>query len=133
MAVRAGLLAAVCVLAAFAQPASGSGRVPRTHALADADYSSSSVQSVSCASAGNCAAVGRYADTSGGEGLLVSERDGVWGDGVEAPLPADAAWGPAASRGPWRQAFLSSVSCPSVGECVAVGEYQARAARSSGA
>jgi hypothetical protein len=126
MAVRAGLLAAVCLLAALAQPASGSGHAPRTDAPVTAQYSTSSLQSVSCASAGNCAAVGGYADSSGGEGLLLSEQHGVWGDGVEALLPADAAWGPAASRKPWRQVFLSSVSCSSVGECVAVGEYQTR-------
>src|SRR4051812_1271046 len=45
--------------------------------------------SVSCASAGECTAVGRY--TGGSEGLLLTEMAGTWATGVEAPLPADAA------------------------------------------
>ena len=74
--------------------------------------------SVSCASAGNCAAVGAYTDTSGHEqGLLLSESSGTWGTGVEAALPANA--GSNSQSG----AFLGSVSCASAGNCAAVGYY----------
>ena len=72
--------------------------------------------SVSCASAGNCAAVGYYVDSAGhSQGLLLSESSGTWGTGVEAALPADANSNPHAS--------LTSVSCASAGNCAAVGTY----------
>jgi hypothetical protein len=74
--------------------------------------------SVSCASAGNCTAVGQYADSSfHGQGLLLSESSGTWSTGVEATLPAGAVSGPGVE--------LSSVSCASAGNCTAVGIYAA--------
>jgi PASTA domain-containing protein len=73
--------------------------------------------SVSCASAGNCSAVGSYRDSSGGyQGLLLSETAGSWATGVEAVLPANAAT-------PNPRPSLVSVSCPSAGNCSAVGVY----------
>src|SRR5437588_341893 len=46
---------------------------------------------VSCASAGNCAAVGIYTDSSGNQqGLLLTETSGNWDTGVEAVPPANA-------------------------------------------
>src|SRR2546430_2804375 len=72
--------------------------------------------SVSCASAGNCSAVGYYYDISGHvQGLLLSETAGTWATGVEASLPANAGSDPSAS--------LNSVSCASAGNCGAVGYY----------
>jgi hypothetical protein len=72
--------------------------------------------SVSCASAGNCAADGRYMDRDGNEqGLLLSERSGAWATGVRAQLPADAGAHPDAALG-W-------VSCRAAGECTASGTY----------
>src|SRR5436853_458605 len=47
---------------------------------------------------------------------LLTETDGVWAPGVEAPLPDDAG-----TTGRWVD--LNSVSCPSVGNCTAVGDY----------
>jgi hypothetical protein len=73
--------------------------------------------SVSCASAGNCTAVGTYRDSSGKtQGLLLSETGGSWAPGVEATLPTDAATANA-------QPFFYSVSCASAGTCAAVGYY----------
>lgn len=73
--------------------------------------------SVSCSSAGNCAAAGDYTDSSGNvQGLLVSESSGTWQTGVKATLPSGPATNP--------QVSLTSVSCPSVGECGAVGDYR---------
>ena len=47
---------------------------------------------VSCASAGNCSAVGFYTDSSkDSEPLVLSEKAGHWATGVEAKLPANAA------------------------------------------
>jgi hypothetical protein len=72
---------------------------------------------VSCASAGNCTAVGTYFDSSSGnsQGLLLTQTAGTWATGTEAPLPANAASTPAVK--------LLSVSCASAGNCTAVGTY----------
>jgi hypothetical protein len=76
------------------------------------------LSSVTCASAGNCSAVGSYLDSSGSVlGLLLTETTGTWGAGVEAPLPANAA------AAPLTEASLSAVSCASPGNCDAVGYY----------
>jgi hypothetical protein len=74
------------------------------------------LNSVSCSSAGNCSAVGTYYDSSGAEGLLLTETAGNWAAGIEATLPANAA---VANQ----QVRLNSVSCTSAGNCIAVGSY----------
>jgi hypothetical protein len=75
------------------------------------------LHSVSCASTGNCTAVGRYRDTSANRlGLLLSETHGTWAPGVRATLPAGADPDPIAA--------LDSVSCASAGNCSAVGSYR---------
>jgi hypothetical protein len=77
----------------------------------------SSLVSVSCASAGNCVAAGTDFDGSGiVHALLVTETASSWGTGVEAALPADASTTRVESS-------LDSVSCPSAGNCGAVGYY----------
>src|SRR5437660_10955320 len=51
--------------------------------------------SASCASAGNCGAVGGYNDGAGNvHGLLLTETAGTWAAGVEASLPANAGSNP---------------------------------------
>jgi hypothetical protein len=75
------------------------------------------VDAVSCASAGNCTAVGTYTDSSGhAQGLLLTESGGVWSAGTRAALPSGAASNPAAA--------LDAVSCASPGNCTAVGSYR---------
>ncbi|MGA2757591.1 MAG: hypothetical protein ABSF58_09585, partial [Solirubrobacteraceae bacterium] len=74
------------------------------------------LNSVSCASAGNCTTVGNYDDSSyNQQGLLLTETAGVWATGVEATLPANTASEPSVS--------LTSVSCASAGNCTAIGTY----------
>src|SRR5712692_4188504 len=74
------------------------------------------VNSVSCASAGNCAAVGFYRDGSGrGQVFVVSEREGHWRKGIEVPGSG------ALNQGGNALAF--SVSCASAGNCAAAGDY----------
>ena len=74
-------------------------------------YKSGAVDAVSCASAGNCAAVGTYRDANGvPEAFVVSETNGSWGTAIE--VPGSAAFG---------IATFASVSCVSVGNCAAVG------------
>ncbi len=75
-----------------------------------------SIGVVSCASVGNCSAVGSYNDSSAHrQGLLLTETSGTWATGVEASLPAGANASPVVS--------LGSVSCASAGNCNAVGYY----------
>ncbi|MFZ2057792.1 MAG: hypothetical protein WAV54_10360, partial [Acidimicrobiales bacterium] len=85
-----------------------------TEAALPAGASAGFLNSVSCPSAGDCAAVGNYTDSSGMQGLLLTESSGTWTH-TEAPLPAGAGTNPAVS--------LNSVSCPSASDCAAVGNY----------
>jgi hypothetical protein len=76
---------------------------------------------LSCPSAGNCTAVGGYADKNGGdEGLILTERDGVWSQGVKAPLPPKAV--PHSDPNEF-DSPLVSVSCAAPDDCAAVGWY----------
>jgi len=77
--------------------------------------------SVDCTSAGNCVAVGLYLDSKGsGQPMIFTETGGVWGQGVEAALPGNAA----PETAPFSQfAYLDGVTCTSPGNCVAVGNY----------
>ncbi len=71
------------------------------------------VTSVSCASAGNCAAGGQYDYGGYDAAFLVNEKNGVWGTAIDVPGLGRVA----------RDAFLSSVSCSSAGNCAAGGSY----------
>jgi len=74
------------------------------------------VNSVSCASAGNCAAAGYYTDGSGRvQAFVAGQRNGRWGKKIAVPGTA------ALNRG--GQAAVLSVSCPSAGSCAAAGYY----------
>jgi hypothetical protein len=74
------------------------------------------VTSVSCASAGNCAAGGYYTDPGGyNQAFVASERRGRWGTAIEIPGPA------VYNAHLW--AAVNAVSCPSAGNCVAGGYY----------
>lgn len=75
--------------------------------------------SVSCASAGNCAATGLFTNASGGtSGMVALSTDGVWSQatpivfaqGVEATVP-------------FQFTNPVSVSCASAGNCTAVGQF----------
>jgi hypothetical protein len=77
----------------------------------------STMYSLSCASAGNCTASGTYEDSSGhDQAFVVSERDWNWGDSKEVPGTATL------NAGGFAQTY--SVSCASVGNCAAGGDYQ---------
>ena len=73
------------------------------------------VSSVSCASAGSCAAGGFFTNNRGGQGFVAVERNGVWGQAIEVPGLA------ALNKGD--DAGVSSVSCGSAGSCAAGGYY----------
>ena len=71
------------------------------------------VTSVSCASAGNCAAGGQFDYGGYNAAFLVNEKNGAWGKLIYVPgLNAVS-----------RDAYLNSVSCASAGNCAAGGDY----------
>ncbi len=74
------------------------------------------VNSVSCASPGNCAVGGDYEvmESDDYQGFIVSERNGRWSRAINAPAKALNKGGEAAAV---------SVSCGSAGNCAAGGYY----------
>jgi hypothetical protein len=92
--------------------------VPGTAALNQGGpgYPDAHVDSVSCASAGNCSAGGYYTDGSRNQQVfVVSETDGTWGTAEEVPGTA------ALNQG--GGALITSVSCASAGNCSGGGSY----------
>jgi hypothetical protein len=72
---------------------------------------------VSCPDAGDCVAVGSYWDTSNhSQDLMLSDTNGTW-----TAHKADLSKLPSVASNPY--AYLSAVSCPSTGNCIAVGTY----------
>ena len=73
------------------------------------------VEPVSCTSDGNCAAGGRYKESSGNsQAFVVDEVGGVWGTASEV----------AGSLNTGGNAWINSVSCSSDGNCTAGGYYE---------
>jgi Bacterial Ig-like domain (group 3) len=96
--------------------------VPRVSGLGN-----TTVNSVSCASPGNCAVGGadytsNYAPVVG-QAFVLDETDGVWGSAQEVPGTAALNVGEDAS--------VDSVSCSAVGDCTAGGYYNVGKAGSS--
>jgi hypothetical protein len=87
--------------------------VPGTAAL---NVNGAYVDSVSCASAGNCSAVGSYTGSSSSGVFVADEAGGTWGDAEEIPGTAELNTG---------DDFASSVSCGAAGNCSATGWYVA--------
>jgi Bacterial Ig-like domain (group 3) len=73
------------------------------------------VYGISCASAGNCGAIG-YAASNSGEAFLTSEINGTWRTATAIPGAINPL----------------SISCPSAGNCVAGGSYLAGGQPSQG-
>ena len=86
--------------------------VPGTATL---NSSGAAVRSVSCATAGNCAAGGVYNQGSGhAQSFVADETDGAWGNAIEVPGTAALNFGPGSVR---------SISCAATGDCTAGGYY----------
>ena len=86
--------------------------VPGLGALA---FRFSDVLSVSCASAGNCAAGGDYETAGGSQGFVVIQKNGVWSKAITVPGLGSLKKG--------RYAGVQSVSCATAGNCAAGGYY----------
>ena len=72
--------------------------------------------SVSCASAGNCAVTGYYTDGAGDQqGFVVNQTDGTWGNAIAIPALIGLNTGGDADA--W------SVSCASAGNCAVTSYY----------
>jgi hypothetical protein len=82
------------------------------------------VLSVSCGSAGSCAAGGQYKDSSGFQGFVAVERHGRWGTAIKVPGLA------ALNKGEYADVW--SVSCPTASSCAADGSYWDRRHHSQG-
>ncbi len=101
------------------------GTWARAHTLAmpknaDTENPGGDVASVTCPASRRCVAVGFYRDSSGvNQGFMAAQAGGKWQQAQEVSRPANLAVNGASQ--------LSSVSCVSVGNCVAVGAYQASA------
>ena len=75
------------------------------------------IESVSCGSAGNCAAGGYYRDRFGHtQAFVVSETNGSWQNAQKVPGTGTLNKG--------RSAVVESVSCGSAGNCGAGGYYR---------
>ena len=78
------------------------------------------VNSVSCASAGNCSAGGSYTSSSGDQrAFVVTETNGTWGTAHQVAAALNAGG----------NAVINSVSCASAGNCTAGGFYAPRFSR----
>jgi len=87
--------------------------VPGTAALNQGG--AAEINSVSCASAGNCSAGGGYRDSSGFQAFVASQVNGTWHTAIEVPGTA------ALNQGGFAE--ITSVSCAAAGNCSAGGFY----------
>ncbi len=85
------------------------------------------VESVSCASPGNCAAGGIYQDRHlNGDAFVAVQRNGTWGKAIEIPGLA------ALNTGTHMVANANSMSCAPAGPCTAAGNYANRSGKTQG-
>jgi hypothetical protein len=89
-----------------------------SNAGTDADtFQASYLNSLVCPSPGRCVAAGAFRDTSGQNfGLIDTLSNGTWTT-TAAPLPSNA------GSGSLENSYLTDVSCPANGSCVASGIY----------
>jgi hypothetical protein len=81
------------------------------------DHNGAGVDSLSCASVGNCSAGGSFPKGAHGElSFVVNETNGTWGQAREIPGFAQLDVGGSSE--------LRSLSCGAPGSCSAVGQYQ---------
>jgi hypothetical protein len=86
---------------------------------------SGTASEVSCATAVNCTAGGSYTDSSGhGQGFVISEKNGTWGELTEVPGLAALNQGGSAQ--------VLALSCAPAGNCAAGGSYTDSAGHQQG-
>jgi hypothetical protein len=91
-------------------------------------YPLASLSEVTCVSAGHCVAIGTYTNRVGAtEGLIATQEAGTWGRAVVMPVPVNAAANP--------HVFFfgfNGVTCSSIGNCSAGGQYRDRSGNYQG-
>ena len=102
--------------AALAISALGAGSALAATSAGPNGGGQASVSSISCTSAGNCAAVGYILPPGQNQVFVISEKNGTWGKSEIVP-------GMSALPGGSVRALLRSVSCSSAGNCSAGGLY----------
>ena len=103
-------------LAFVASETNGSwGKAEAVPGLGALHVDTAEVETVSCASAGSCAAGGWYKAEGGGGGFVVDETEGIWGSAQEVP-----GLGSLDANG---SSEVLSVSCTAPGDCAAAGLY----------
>jgi hypothetical protein len=86
-----------------------------TPTVLTSDNGTIAVKGLSCASAGNCTAVGyTYGEGGQGPGIYITQTDGTWGAPTTLTVPSSPGFG----------AFYS-VSCTDATDCTVVGESNA--------
>jgi hypothetical protein len=124
--ILAGGLSIVALLgsAAAASAVTSGGMWGRAKQVAAAlNHGDAQLNSVSCASAGNCSAGGDYTDSAGhGQAFVVNRTHGVWRTAEEVPGTA------ALNAGGFAE--VESVSCAAARTCSAGGSYSDSAGRS---
>jgi hypothetical protein len=119
-------LAVLAAVVALGSHPAGAGASAIAGAPGGANGADGAIDAISCASAGNCTAVGHLAPPSRKVLFTVSEKDGVWAAARAVPgLAALLGGKPSGAR-------FSGVSCPSAGNCGAVGSYSPRAGLTRG-
>jgi hypothetical protein len=127
------LALAACTAATAQVPGSGWGtarEAPGTavlNAYTGPQGGYSGFSSVSCSSAGNCAAGGTYQDQGGDiSAFVISEKNGVWSKAEQVPGIAALNRGGVPTGGEDSPAgpAISQVSCASAGNCAVTGTYQ---------
>src|SRR5260221_410345 len=114
------LSTAAAAFPAAGAPAGSWGRAIEVPGLAALDkVGGAVVVSVSCGSAGNCAAGGDYWNHGRYLGFVGSAPDGAWGRAIEVPGLGTLNKGAYVAEG----AQVNSVSCASAGNCAAGGYY----------
>ena len=107
----------------------GAGIAPGlpANAMTDPGSQYAWLNQLDCPAPGNCVATGGYAATGAsmsGGGLVVTETGGVWARAIQIALPPNAT---PATSGPKNPAAgtvsMGGVSCLSVGNCLAEGQY----------
>jgi hypothetical protein len=89
--------------------------------ISNATYREDGFRSVSCSSVGNCTAVGQYMNASGRKvGFTISSANGSWGQ----PLSVNFGNGAAQQHPNYADADLLDVTCPTDGNCTAVGYFR---------
>lgn len=109
--------AAILALAAGFVVLAGASQAAAVQRSPDSADGSSSVTALSCGSPGNCSAGGYYANSAedATQVFVVNEKKGTWGRAAEL--------GGIASLNVGKSAELESMSCPSAGNCSAIGFY----------